>query len=150
MSEHTVPTPPPEQADAQRVAALIAALPAWHRANIYGPVCPPTVRTLHTPRTNINPKVRAYVYARDNRTCQGCNTGPLITTTERVGLLSGRPYITLDHHVIEWRNGGCDHAHNLRVLCSTCNPRIGNTGPAADQRRADAVILKRSRRVGQR
>lgn len=145
MSTHNLPTPPPEQADAQRVAALaelVAAMPRWHRANVYGPACPPVtpVRGPWHFRSEIHPAVRAYVYARDNRTCQGCGAPALPDRNDRP---PGGRYITLDH-VLEWRRGGCDHAHNLRVMCSTCNPRLGNTGPEHEQRRAAQAIARRT------
>lgn len=110
MSMHTVPTPPPAEADAASVAP-----------------CEPVTRQPGEKRTRVTDTVRAYVYDRDARTCQRCGTGPLITTTERVGELSAARYLTLDH-VIEWSAGGCDHAHNLRVMCSACNPSIANRG----------------------
>lgn len=113
MSRHTVPTTAPAPQDPSRVV---------------GPPCKPLG---HPTPGNVPANVRAYVYARDALTCQECGAGPLPRYGDLIdgphGPVVTRRYATLDH-VIERRDGGCHHAHNLRVLCQTCNPRLGNLG----------------------
>jgi 5-methylcytosine-specific restriction endonuclease McrA len=88
-------------------------------------------------REDIPGHVRRMVYQRDNHTCLWCGSRERTTwlygencncpegrTTHRHGI-EEIPNLELDH-VIPHSAGGCDHAHNLRVLCHACNSRRSN------------------------
>jgi 5-methylcytosine-specific restriction endonuclease McrA len=56
-------------------------------------------------RGDIDPQLRALVFARDNHCCRWCSS------TRRLRL----------DHVVPWSAGGPDAGWNLRVLCERCN-----------------------------
>lgn len=147
MSAPNVSPTAPARVDAGRVATIPGLRPI-HYPYLIGPACLPVARDASELRRPIPTDLRAYLYARDGRICRRCGAGPLITAgTLSPSPIDGRlvvdpsPYITLDH-VIPWRQGGCDHGHNLRVLCNPCNAALGDgvkRGNNYDARRRNAA-----------
>lgn len=88
-------------------------------------------------RDSIPSFVRRLVYLRDNHTCAWC--GDRARATYIWGDVCGCDVRNDPHrhaikevanfeldHVIPHSAGGCDHAHNLRILCRSCNNRRSN------------------------
>lgn len=63
-----------------------------------------------TPRINIPPEVRKYVFQRDRLQCQSCGKTCQETT------------LNIDH-IIPLATGGSNDISNLQTLCSQCNQR---------------------------
>ena len=61
-----------------------------------------------TPRINIPPEVRKYVFERDSYQCQSCGKTQLETQ------------LTIDH-IIPLARGGQNDISNLQTLCYPCN-----------------------------
>ncbi len=61
-----------------------------------------------TPRINIPPEVRKYVFERDSDKCKGCGKNQLETQ------------LTIDH-IIPFARGGQNDMSNLQTLCCACN-----------------------------
>lgn len=72
------------------------------------------------PRTPTAPGVRRLVFMRDGFTCRWCGN---IATARAAGIPVDESQPAPFHldHIVPHSAGGCDHAHNLRVLCRGCN-----------------------------
>lgn len=62
-----------------------------------------------TPRINLPPEVRRYVFERNNYQCQSCHKIDLSAQTLQVD------------HIIPKKLGGTDDFSNLQTLCAKCN-----------------------------
>jgi len=62
-----------------------------------------------TPRINIPPEVRKYVFDRNNYQCQSCQTIDLSAKNLQVD------------HIIPLAQGGSNDFSNLQTLCAKCN-----------------------------
>jgi len=91
-------------------------------------------------RQPIPPELRRLVFMRDQFACKWC--GRLVQPRHHRAIVDdeeGAPF-QLDH-IVPHAAGGCDHAHNLRVLCRACNELRSNR--ATDQyARAIPVTLQ--------
>lgn len=71
-------------------------------------------------RDAIDPALRRLVFMRDDFTCRWCGTRARQREPwEQIDPAHPAPF-QLDH-IVPHSAGGCDHAHNLRVLCRGCN-----------------------------
>lgn len=80
-------------------------------------------------RAEIPAAIRRLVFMRDEFTCQWCGARHRLNLRQWQRVLAepdaeGAPF-HLDH-ITPHAAGGCDHAHNLRVLCRTCNEARSN------------------------
>jgi hypothetical protein len=55
------------------------------------------------------PAMREKIAERDGRACARCGTNENLTVD----------------HIIPWSRGGSDEAHNLQLLCGSCNSKKG-------------------------
>ncbi|WP_103667602.1 HNH endonuclease [Pseudanabaena sp. BC1403] len=62
-----------------------------------------------TPRINLPPEVRKYVFERDNYQCQSCQKIDLTTKNLQVD------------HIIPLAQGGTNEFSNFQTLCAKCN-----------------------------
>ena len=62
-----------------------------------------------TPRINIPPEVRKYVFDRNNYQCQSCQTIDLSAKNLQID------------HIIPLAQGGSNDFSNLQTLCAKCN-----------------------------
>jgi 5-methylcytosine-specific restriction endonuclease McrA len=62
-----------------------------------------------TPRINIPPEARKYVFDRNNYQCQSCHKIDLTAKTLQID------------HIIPKAKGGADDFSNLQTLCAKCN-----------------------------
>lgn len=79
----------------------------------------PTPRTkdrLRPHQIRLHARLRDFVFARDNCTCQRCRTRYAPFTVD---------------HVVSLRNGGTNHPSNLQTLCKDCNDAKSNTDDRA-------------------
>lgn len=77
------------------------------------------------PRTPIPRTLRRLIFMRDEFTCQWCSVRLPSPSIRRLLTSSDINAFHLDH-ITPHAAGGCDHAHNLRVLCRTCNESRSN------------------------
>lgn len=78
-------------------------------------------------RAEISAVLRRLVFMRDEFTCRWCGNRRYLTPQQWNLVLTdpdGAPF-QLDH-IVPHAADGCDHAHNLRVLCRTCNETRSN------------------------
>jgi 5-methylcytosine-specific restriction protein A len=76
-------------------------------------------------RDLISPALRRLVFMRDAFTCRWCgNIATRRQEWDQIDPAQPAPF-QLDH-IVPHAAGGCDHAHNLRVLCRHCNERRSN------------------------
>lgn len=103
-------------------------IPTWtdHRGRDW--VVPSSKRRMSFGKFFLHAAVRAYVFVRDDFTCQECGK----KCSAQVKDYNGRwtcsaddnTLLTLDH-IVPFVKGGTNHPDNLRVLCDPCNIRKG-------------------------
>lgn len=76
-------------------------------------------------REEIPPALRRLVFMRDDFTCRWCGNRLPLTSVRRLLNSDDIAPFQLDH-IVPHAAGGCDHAHNLRVLCRYCNEMRSN------------------------
>lgn len=75
-----------------------------------------------TPRINIPPEVKKYVFERDNYQCKSCGKNDRQTT------------LNIDH-IISLATGGSNDISNLQTLCRDCNQQKKHHFDSRFQRR---------------
>jgi len=86
----------------------------------------PTIRGRLKMRIPCHAALRAFIFWRDQYTCQHC----------------GSQNMLVPDHMISRRNGGTHHPDNLQTLCDSCNARkAGLVDRKRPQRGGDDVSL---------
>lgn len=74
--------------------------------------------------------LRAFIFQRDNFTCQHCGVKAINVPDNYDGAQAlgvERGWCLLVDHIVSRRNGGSHHPDNLQTLCDSCNARKAAT-----------------------